>query len=297
MPEYSEKILKQHLHSIIAQTHESTTSILITDDNLKPKEFEHIAKVCAGKVSHLPVALYDYKNNSALNSRKKLGQIIQQLIDQTHDAEAIMFVAPNESLFSNHIAVLAGALQRNPNEHCAATAAIISKGDAPIHAVNELLDFGHVDQSAPPGYGRFIFRVASLPKDLNIALPYLDGRPLAALVNGQPIKQELPATIIIDTQTDFPERTWNDAAENEVLQDYTRTPLGIYFGYGPRPRPGSTQVAAVDASLPIPPERINVLDLVLFAFKNPRWVKAQLQLIRKEGLGRRLRVLTNTVHL
>jgi hypothetical protein len=71
----------------------------------------------------------------------------------------------------------------------------------------------------------------------------------------------------------------------------------MYFGYGPRPRPGPTLVAAVADPIPIPPERINVLNFVLFALKNPRWVKAQLQLISKEGLGRRLRVLTNTVHL
>jgi len=297
MPEYSEKILQQHLQSIRSQTYEHISSILVTDDNLKPKEFEYIEKVCSATVKHLALAFHEYGNISGIKSSKKLGQVLQQLLDQTHDPEAIIFVAPNERLFSNHIAVLAGALQRNPIEHCAATAAIISKGDAPIHGVNELIDFGHFDKSAPPGYGRFIFRISTLPKDLHIALPYLNGRPLAALVNGQAIKQVLPATVIIDTQIDFPESICNDSAENEILQDYARAPLGIYFGYGPRPRPGSTPVAAVAEALPIPPERINILNFVRFAFLNPRWVKAQLQLIRKEGLGRRLRVFTNTVHL
>jgi len=158
MPEYSEKILQQHLQSIRSQTYEHITSILVTNDNLKPKEFEHIEKVCSATAKHLALAFHGYENNIGIKSSKKLGQVLQQLLDQTHDSEAIIFVAPNERLFSNHIAVLAGALQRNPLELCAATSAIISKGDAPIHGVNELLDFGHVDQSAPPGYGRFIFR-------------------------------------------------------------------------------------------------------------------------------------------
>jgi hypothetical protein len=116
------------------------------------------------------------------------------------------------------------------------------------------------------------------------------------MVNGRPIDQQLQASIMIDAQKHYPPRNWDDAAENELLQDYTRAPLGMYFGYGPRPRPSPAPVAAVTPP-PALPKRINLLDFVRFSLKNPRWVKAQLQLISKEGVGKRLRVLTKAVHL
>lgn len=294
MPEFSDELLQQHSHSIRAQTYTNWTPILVTDIGLTEDQQSQLQ---AQGLAHHSVSFFEHTQAGGITRHRPLGQIIQTLLENTTTADAVQFVAPNERLMSNHIAVLAGALQRREDCHCAATAAIMERGDAPIHEINELLDFGHVDAACPIGYGRFMFRTASLPKDLHIALPYLNGRPLAALVDARPIDQQLQATILIDTQKPYPPIEWDDAADNEILQDYTRAPLGMYFGYGPRPRPVPTPVAAVADPMPIPPERINVLNFVLFALKNPRWVKAQLQLISKEGLGRRLRVLTNTVHL
>jgi hypothetical protein len=294
MPTFSETLLEQHLQSIRAQTYTHWTPVLVTDTALTPDQ-QTLMK--AQGIAHQSLTFFEQIPASDSPRHRPLGQIIQALLQNQTQADAVHFVAPNEQLMSNHMAVLAGALQRQADCHCAATAAIMQRGVAPIHDVNELLDFGHVDPASPPGLGRFIFRRTSLPQDLHMALPYLRGRPLVALVNASPIAQQLQASIVIDTQNPYPPREWDDAAENEILQDYTHAPLGMHFGHGPRPKPIAAAPAPAAEPLPIPPERIGVFDFARFALKNPRWIKAQLQLISKEGLGRRLRVLTNTVHL
>ena len=292
MPTFSKAVLEQHVQSIRAQTYSNWTPVLVTDTALTPDQ-QTLLK--AQGIAHQSLSFFEQTPSSDNPRHRPLGQIIEALLQNDTPADAVHFVAPNEQLMSNHMAVLAGALQRQADCHCAATAAIMQCGDAPIHDVNELLDFGHVDLASPPGLGRFIFRRASLPQDLHMVLPYLRGRPLVALVDARPIAQQLQATILIDTQKPYPPREWDDAAENEILQDYIRAPLSMYFGYGPSPKPIVVAPSTVVDLTPAAPRRI--LDLMKFVLKNPRWVKVQLQLIRKEGLRRRLRVLTQTVHL
>lgn len=294
MPEFSTAVLEQHVQSIRAQTYTNWAPILVTDTALTP---EQKTLLQTQGIPHQSLSFFEQVPQADKPRHRPLGQIIQALLENYTEADAIHFVAPNERLMSNHMAVLAGALQRQADCHCAATAAIIQRGDAPIHEVNDLLDFGHVDSAAPPGYGRFIFRRSSLPQDLHIVLPHLRGRPLVALVDARPIKQQLQASLFIDIDKSYPPRDWDDAAENEILQDYTGAPLGRYFGYGPRPRIEMAPIAPPATQLPIPPARIRLFDLFIFAFKNPLWIKAQFQMIRKEGLIRRLKVFMNTVHL
>jgi hypothetical protein len=293
MPEFSEDLLEQHIQSVRAQTYTSWAPVLVTDTGLTKGQR---ARLQAEGIAHQSLSFFEH-NPSGKNPRHKpLGQIIQTLLQNTTQADAVHFVAPNERLMSNHIAVLAGALQRRADCHCAATAAIMKRGDAPIHDINELLDFGHVDVASPPGYGRFIFRTTSLPTDLHTALPYLRGRPLAALVDARPIDQQLQATITIDTENPYPPRDWDEAAENEIILDYTRAPLSMYFGYGPRPK-SIQATSAIDESCADVSQRISATNLVRLAIQNPRWVRSQWQLIRQEGLQTRLRKMLRRVHL
>jgi hypothetical protein len=176
-------------------------------------------------------------------------------------------------------------LQRKPGVHCAATAAVLINGDTPVHDVHEILDFGHVNRAGPTGYGRFIFRVDSIPKDINIALPYLDGRPLAVLVGDNAIDQQMPASIIIYIEEDFPERTWDDAAENEIIHSYSPHAFKLSTGFGPRPEPTAMRAPVVSK-----------LQLALKAF-NRRWVTAQIHAIRKQGLSTRLQILKRKLGL
>ena len=161
----------------------------------------------------------------------------------------------------------------------------INGREAPVHDVHELIDFGHVNRAGPTGYGRFIFRLGSIPKDINIALPYLDGRSLAVLVGDNAIDQQLPASILINVQQDFPERVWDDAAENEIIHAYSPQAFKLATGFGPRPNP---------TAMPVP--IVSKLRLALNVF-NRRWIAAQIRAIRKQGLLARLQVLKGKLGL
>lgn len=288
MPDYYEAVLQAYINSVSVQEYANFSPALIVDTraaNVYRREIEAALAAAPVAIELVELDYFSYGIDPKIKARRRLGSVLAQLLDTTAGFDAVMFVAPNEKLLSNHLAVLAGALQRKPDVHCAATAAVLLNGDAPVHDVHEILDFGHVNRAGPTGYGRFIFRVGAIPKDINIALPYLDGRPLAVLVGDNAIDQQLPASILIDVQQDFPGHTWDDAAENWIIRDYSPGAFKLVTGFGPRPEP--TAMRALNVSK---------LQLALKAF-NRRWVTAQIDAIRKQGLSARLQVLKRKLGL
>ncbi|MEB5934056.1 glycosyltransferase [Pseudomonas mosselii] len=281
MLDYSTQALKAHVESVRRQDYVNFTPTLVIDkrvaDSFKP-EISAILDTSPVPIRVKEVEGHNYGIHPDIKAKRRLGQIFQEVIDDSADADAIIFVAPNEKLLSNHLTTLVGALQSDSELACAATAAIMDDGHSPVHTVHELLDFGHVDAAAPPGYGRFIFRTSALPRDLVIALPYLDGRPLAAMISGK-IKHLLPATVTLDTRRSFPERTWDEAAETELIKDYNpgvlKVSAGFYLPDNPAP------VVIQQMSQPA----------LYKKFLNKAWVKAQIQAIRTHGLKARLEVL------
>jgi hypothetical protein len=288
MPDYDEAVLQAHIHSVSVQEYANFSSVLIVDKraaNDFRREIDATLAAAPVTIELVELDYFSYGVHPKIEARRRLGSVLAQLLDTTAGFDAVMFVAPNEKLFSNHLSVLAGALQRKPDVQCAASAAVLLNGDVPVHDVHELLDFGHVNRAGPTGYGRFIFRVGAIPGDINVALPYLDGRPLAVLVGDNAIDQQLPASIMIYVQQDFPERTWDDAAENEIIHTYSPRAFKLSTGFGHRPVPTAMWVPAVSK-----------LQLALKVF-NRRWVTAQIQAISKQGLSVRLQILKRKLGL
>lgn len=292
MPEYSEAQLRMHVDSVRVQDYAALEPVLVVE----PKVAELFAEDIAAHVALSPVpfavrrvAFTEIEPGSGVGRRRRLGEVMFELISDL-DAEAFVFVAPNEHLFSNHVSTLAAALRRNPGAGCAATAAILKNGEAPIHQVHELVDFGHVDRLCPSGYGRFMFRTAAIREDIALALPYLDGRPLAVLVADHEIEQQLAATIVIDVKQEFPARTWDEAAENEIIRDYSPEAFRLRCGFGPRPHPAVATVAGEPAPQPAALPVSSLSQLARRAL-NPRWLAMQWRLIRSSGLRSRLQLL------
>jgi hypothetical protein len=280
MPAFSEEILKKHLASIAAQDYEYFYPVLVLDSALGEERFEKVQTALENvepKIKIIKVDLSRHVNGSSIHKRM-LGDIISELIALSNHVDAFMIIAPNESLFSNHVSVLTGALNRNIDASCAATAAIIRNGET-VHAVNELLDFGHVDRLAPPGYGRFIFRINKIPDDAIVALKTLDGRPIAALIGKNQLLQQFQATIEIEIKKEFPERTWDEAAENLIIKSYCPEVMNIFFGINPQQIDGAY----------LPPK----LSLKQFwlKFVNVFWLKGQIKALKREGFAKRLKVL------
>lgn len=288
MPEYSDTVLQAHFESVRVQEYRDFSPVLVVDARDAAafrQEFEKALADSPIAIELVEVDFYSYGIYPVNKARRRLGEIIQNLLESAKGADAFMVVAPNERLFSNHLAVLVGSLQRDPDVHCAATAAVLLDGDMPVHSVHELIDFGHVDRAGPPGYGRFIFRMAAIPNDIGIALPYLDGRPFAVMAGNHAIDQQLPASITINMQREFPERTWDEAAENEVIRDYSPGAFKLATGFGPRPL----------ASQPVA-QGENAWQFASKLF-NRRWVRAQIDAIRKQGLTMRMQVFKRKLGL
>lgn len=288
MPDYDEAVLQAHISSVSVQEYSNFSPVLIVDSraaNTYRREIEVALASASVAIELVELDYFSYGIHPEIKARRHLGSVLAQLIGESAGFDAFIVVAPNEKLFSNHLAVLAGALQRKPDLHCAATAAVLLNGDAPVHDVHELIDFGHVNLTAPTGYGRFILRVSAIPQDINTALEYLDGRPLAVLVGDNFIEQQLPASILIDVQEAFPGSTFDDVAESEIIYTYSPKAFKLATGFGPRPNPTAMLVPVVSK-----------LRLALNVF-NRRWVVAQIRAIRKQGLSARLQVLKRKLGL
>ncbi|KJH87152.1 hypothetical protein UG46_08215 [Pseudomonas fluorescens] len=282
MPEYSAGVLNSHIQSIRAQEYNAFRAVIVIDNgsaNRWRDEIREALDACPVEIELKEIEIYQAGTSSEIKTKRKLGDIIAELIRDAHDCDSVTFVAPNEQLFSNHLKVLVGPLQQNPAINCTASAAILMNRDAPIHTVHELLDFGHVDPNGPPGYGRFMFRKASIPSDINIALPYLDGRPLATLIGENKIHHLLPATVTLNTQEVFPERNGDDAAETEIIRDFSPSALGISSGCSVLLSKSGTAVATL--------QNTSLGRL----FLNPAWIRAQIHAVRVQGIRARLAVL------
>lgn len=292
MPEYSESQLREHIDSVRVQDYGALEPVLVVDQRATELFADDIAAQTALSPRPLAVrgvAFTETEPGSGVGRRRRLGEVMLQLIRDL-DTEAFAFVAPNERLFSNHVSTLVAALGRNPATDCAATAAILKNGAAPIHHVHELIDFGHVDRLGPPGYGRFLFRTAAVREDTALALPYLDGRPMAVLVADNLVEQQLAATIVIDVEREFPPRTWDEAAENEVIRDYAPEAFRHRCGFGPRPLPAAARASDGPAPQPVALP-VTKLSQLFRRSLNPRWLAMQWRLIRSSGLRSRLQLL------
>lgn len=234
MPVYSESILNAHIASVIAQEYEDFLPVLIIDKAEADKNRSDIKNALA----KLPVLIevfgldfLTYGTNNDIKINRRLGEVLTDVLEMLSQADAVVFVAPNEKIFSNHLQVLAGSLARNPHMNCVSTAVILKHGKQPVHGIHERIDLRKFDPAAPIGYARFIFRVSALSGDLKLALPYLDRKIIAVLVGDNDIAQELPSTVIIDIENEFPQGSWNEGQENELLSSYCPSVFAVKTGH------------------------------------------------------------------
>lgn len=296
MPEYSDAILNAHVANVLTQEYTDFSPILIIDKTAASENQSCIKAVLSKlrmPIDVLEVDFFTYDPSREIRSRRRVGEIIGEVLKRTPQTDAVVFVAPNEKIFSNHLQILAGSLARNPDKNCAATAAILKHGDQPIHSVHERIDFRHLNPSAPNGYARFIFRVLGFPKDLGLALPHLDRKALAVLVGESVIIQEVPSTVVIDLEDEFPSGPWNEGQENAVISDFSPSAFATYTGYEtilpPLPPPASVswrimQLLRLIVAQARAQRRRGLAQLL-------RLVIAQARILRREGLAARLIVL------
>jgi hypothetical protein len=278
MPEYDEKILESHIASITVQDYPHFSPALVMDREDAIKNRKSLDILIAKSSVAITVLTIDYFSHRATQKKRNTGEIIAQVLENIRKGhDAVIFVAPNENLFSNHLYILAGSLARNPNIGVSATAAIIKHHES-LHGNHETIDFRQLDPLFPVGYGRFIFRISMLPKDLHLALPYLDRKALAALIGENTISQEIPATVIIQTDSFFPAGQWDEGQENELLTSFCPSVFTIYPGF--------------EIKLPV---LSYVIPMKKKKYKYIKWIIVQIIALRKQGLSMRIRALKRKI--
>ncbi len=300
LPEYSYKILNTHIYSVLSQEYPDFSATLYIDKTFSEKHRETVKaslEKSSIKIDLIEIDFFEHDTTAlqAIRTRRPLGKIFAEILAHASLYDAIMFVAPNEQIFSNHLQVLASSLARNPDTHCAATAVILKREDQPINSIHELVDFTWHDTSLPNGFARFIFRVSALSKDLNLALPYLDRKALPLLVEKNIIHHELPATVIIDVDNIFPTHLLKEEQENTIIHDMFPQIFKKYLGYQMTPLPTVPVVPEQEQekkSEIAPPSSVTVKNhrstLILFIKLSFVWVFAQIRALTKDGFRKRL---------
>lgn len=282
LPAYSEDILNAHIAGVAAQEYENFSPVLIIDTTEAGKYRSNIKNTLAKSpvpIDVLEIDFLAYGLNKEIKTRRRIGEVIAEVLELTSQADAVVFVAPNEKIFSNHLQVLAGSLVRNPGANCAAAAAILKHPDQPVHGIHERIDFRVFNPVYPIGYARFIFRASAFPEDLNLALPYLDRKTMAVLAGGNIITQELPATVIIDAASEFPSGPWDEGQENELISSYCPSVFTLYTGH---------EIILPPLTLSPSPDDMARQTIKRFSWK---WLVIQATALRRDGLAARIKAL------
>lgn len=281
LPEYSNDILSTHITSVVAQEYDDFSPVLVIDTAAARENRSSIEAALANSpvpIDLLEVDFFSYGPMQEIKTRRRLGAVITEVMRRNPPADAVVFVAPNEKIFSNHLQVLAGSLTRNQDKKCVATSAILKNGMQPIHGIHERIDFRQLDAAAPIGYARFMFRVSALSEDLHLALPYVDRKAMAVLLEGGNIVQVAPSTVVINTEREFPCGPWDEGQENELISSFCPEVFAISTGF---------EIILPPLSLSAAPEPTEQRLFVQF----PLWIVNQARELRRQGLAARIMAL------
>ncbi|MBL0422260.1 glycosyltransferase family 1 protein [Ramlibacter sp. AW1] len=283
MPEYRPDVLQAHLESARIQSHTGVQARLVVDANLPPRELAAITQALGAFQDRIGLVHADFQHiepESGIGRKRRLGAVVLQLLPELSEADALVLVAPNERLWSNHIEVLAGALERDPSLAAAATAAVLQSGSAPVHDVHECIVFGSPAGRDRTGLGRFIFRRSAIPSDIAIVLRHVDGLVAAALLGEGRLAQQLPASITILPDDAMPVDAATHVADIEAVRDFAAAALEPRFGFGTRPEP----LASSASPMSIEPK--SVFRLLVKACR-PDWWRLQYHALRQHGAAAR----------
>jgi hypothetical protein len=223
MPEYDAGVLATHITSSQVQDYDACRSILAIDRNTTAENRQEIEKALAGRKAGFKIVEVEYfgQYTSTGPSRPRLlGAVLNELLDEVRADDSVIFIAPNERMFSNHAAILASSLIRNPEINCAGTTMILKNEAKVINRVHNTMEFWNGGSETPNGLGRFIFRTAGFGPRISSALRYMNHKLVLLLAGDSEIIQEIPSTLVLDVDGKFPLNQSKDEKEQQVLLDY-----------------------------------------------------------------------------
>ena len=293
MPEYAEEVLNAHIASVLAQEYQNISPILVIDKlsaSLNRKDINKQLNKLSVKITVLEVDFFTYGIYKDIKVKRKVGAVISDILNMRLPADAVIFVAPNEKIFSNHIQVLAGSLMRNPEKNCAATSVILSCGNKSANSIHEIINFRQFDTNTPMGYARFIFRILGLPIDFDLALPYLDRKSMAILAGEDGICSETPSTVILNLEHEFPSGLWDEGQENNLIASFSPKAFNMTIGH---------EIVLPHLSLPAAPDTVVSQETIIHGKEIRRfsldWLIIQVSSLRRDGFLTRIRELKRKI--
>lgn len=118
----------------------------------------------AASVTLVPVGFSERDSQGRSVATLPLGPILKWFFDDAAPEEALCFIAAEETIFSNHLPILAGLLEQHPEADYVFSKALVPGLDAagdPNCIVERSLSLTGSDPLVQPGLARFLFRASA----------------------------------------------------------------------------------------------------------------------------------------
>lgn len=281
LPEYSEHALGSLLSSVASQRLVNLRPVLLADAwdcERFGAEISRAIEASGVKVEVRPLDFVQRRADGTRVQRSLLGRVLAPVIEGIPADAQFMIVAPNEELFSEHVATLARALQSDERREFA-YAPVVLRHVLDSKFVHDLLPELNITSNShlPPGFGRYLFRRSAVRGDQLEAMRYLDFRALGPLVGELAGGSSSRATLFQRIQEPFITHELMDATfEHEIVLEHLRvtpTPAATDVGHA---KPVLAHIAS-NAAAGVAPSTVFqafVLSLVEAQKPNPAAVKA-----------------------
>jgi hypothetical protein len=227
MPKFDPGVLERHITSCLAQENVAMQTFLVMDRGERQRFGSLVEARLTGLAAPITVETVDFaerRPDGSMKRRRRLGQVIHELLHRPIPGDYVCIVGPNEQLFSDHLCSLLRTLQDGEGTGAAWSDMLLrhTTGGKDFADLSDEPKFREWCSDKPLGLGRFLFRVSAFRPDLGSTLPYLDVLAihlLAGTVQGAPTRR---CTLINDIQDSFNTRSGEAHADEEceILVDY-----------------------------------------------------------------------------
>jgi hypothetical protein len=224
LPQYSKKGLKNHLASRSCQEYKNINAFLVLDKKIKKNDLDFITSEISRLNISIKIILKEFiiYTGKSVITHEKLGKIFYELFQDVNSSDAFMFIAPNESIISNHVYSLVSVLQSDNSFHSTSSGVLVLGKKHSTSKVNDNINFNSLRDLDPIGFGRFLFKKKNTHKDLIFLLPHLNYSAMLAFVGDHNHKQILPATLFIDNTKQYPDLVdkFDTSLEKHIIFDF-----------------------------------------------------------------------------
>ena len=178
LPEFSEQALENLLASAATQRLAGVQPILLVDEG---DYRTYGADIQAGLKRHSlqaevrPLPFFVRRKDGSWVRRQFIGKVVAPVIESLPEQALFMLLAPNERLFSEHVAALLRVLQQN-TEAGFAFAPVVMRHVLDSKLTYDLLPDLNIQNNwnLPPGFGRYLIRKSAIKPEQMAVARYLD---------------------------------------------------------------------------------------------------------------------------